>query len=429
MVVTGAAVANRGGEREAGIAPAPRSVRRRRRRIIKVVAVVIGVLAALGLVVYYLATTPLSQPCLRRPLGSAIDPVPVAGRASGRSGPITLALAGDAMLGRGIDARLTRDDQYSPWRGLSRALRGVDAFGMNLECAVTDSEQSLSWKKFRFKLSPGHAADVFRSIPVPAGAARFVTVGNNHVLDFGTAGLTDTLAALDAAGIAHAGAGADATSAWRPAVITTSSGVRIGLLAVADHCGCLRMGRWVAGSDQPGIAYANLSSGRWERLLAAVSTLDPSVDVLVASLHAGPNWLPDGPARWQRDLAAALVDAGADVVWSHSSHHVLPLETIRGRTVIYGPGGLVDDYRRNSGYRNDLGMVVRISLAPDGTQSTEVVPIRIERRRIRVLSRDDPDHAEVMRRAAPPPRRPASRHAARQVRRAPALGGSGEGIR
>lgn len=378
---------------------APRGRRRQFRRALKVVGAVLGVLAALGLVVWYIAVTPMSQPCLSCPDGAEVGPVPVPGRASGRAGPITIALAGDVMLGRGVDARLGREADWTPWRGLSRALRGVDVFGFNLECAVTDSAESLSWKKFRFKMSPAHAARVFGSIPVPAGAQSIASVANNHALDFGRAGLADTLAALDAAGIPHAGAGVDATAAWRPAVLTTRSGVRVGVLAVADHCGCLRMGPWVAGRDQPGIAWANLSAGHTDRLLRAVSALDRAVDVLVISLHSGPNWLPAGPPEWQRELAAALVDAGADVVWSHSAHHVLPLEAIRGRTIIYGPGDLVDDYRRSPEYRNELGMVVRIDVSADGAQTATAVPVRMERRGLRVLPADDPDHAEVLRRA------------------------------
>jgi poly-gamma-glutamate synthesis protein (capsule biosynthesis protein) len=375
--------------------------KRRRRRTVAIIILV--VLAALGGALYYVITTPMSQPCFALPDGAEPRPEPVEGSASGRSGPITLALAGDAMLGRNVDTHLSRSERLNLWRRLARALRGVDIFGFNLECAVTDADQWGTWKKFRFKMLPSNASRALTSFPLPAGAASFASIANNHVLDFGPEGLAGTSIALDQAGIAHAGSGPNATSAWRPAVITTRGGVRVGFLAVADHCGCLQMGQWVAGSQQPGIAYANLSSGRWDALLSAVAALDRAVDVVVVSLHSGPNWYPEGPPDWMHQLAEALVDAGADVIWSHSAHHVLPIEQIRGRHVIYGPGGLMDDYMRDPEYRNELGMVVRLTLSPEGEQTADVVPIRIRGNGPLVLETTDPDFAEVLHRAGQEP--------------------------
>lgn len=302
------------------------------------------------------------------------------------------------MLGRGVDLRLGNRSR-SPWRRLRPALQGVELFGFNLECAITDAPPWGSWKKFRFRLRPAAADRALESFPVPAKASVFASIANNHVLDFGPVGLADTLATLDRAEIAHAGSGADATEAWRPAVITTASGARVGVLAVADHCGCLRMSQWVAGRSQPGLAYLDLSSERWHPLLVAVASLEPAVDLLVVSLHSGPNYLSGDPPGWLRRLARALIEAGADVVWSHSPHQVLPLEQIRGRHVIYGTGGLIDDYNRRPEYRNDLGLILRLTVAPGGRQSAEVVPLRIRTTGPELLDPDDPDHAEVLRRA------------------------------
>jgi poly-gamma-glutamate synthesis protein (capsule biosynthesis protein) len=103
-----------------------------------------------------------------------------------------------------------------------------------------------------------------------------------------------------------------------------------------------------------------------------------------------------------RRLAEALVSAGADVVWNHSAHHVLPLEEIRGRHVIYGTGRLVDDYEENAEYRSDLAMIVKITFSPDETQGVEVVPIRVWSRRPQILDRDDSDYDFVMDRAGLP---------------------------
>ncbi len=371
---------------------------RRKRRLIVVLAV-LALLVILGFGLYREVTSPRSQPCLDLPEGAAPEPFAVEGQPSGRSGPLTLALAGDAMLGRGVDLRLDRRRSGRLWRGLTRALRDVDVFGFNLECAITDAPAWGSWKMFRFRLTSRYTQQVLTSIPMASGTTRFASVANNHILDFGPEGLVDTLGALREAGIAHGGAGENALAAWQPTVITTGTGVRVGFLALADHCGCLQMGQWVAGRTQPGIAWVNLSGGPRESLLTRVAALDSAVDVLVLSIHSGPNYLPDGPPSWMRGLAEALVEAGADVVWSHSPHHVLPLEQIRGRHVIYGTGGLIDDYTQRPEFRNDLGMVVRLAFSPEGEQTAEVVPIRIRPRGPEVLANSDPDYDEVLRRA------------------------------
>ena len=47
-------------------------------------------------------------------------------------------------------------------------------------------------------------------------------LANNHVMDWGHAGLIDTLQTLDAAGIAHAGAGENADEAAAPAVVNVT---------------------------------------------------------------------------------------------------------------------------------------------------------------------------------------------------------------
>ena len=53
-------------------------------------------------------------------------------------------------------------------------------------------------------------------------------------------------------------------------------------------------------------------------------------------------------ARERRDiqaLARELVDCGADIVFGTSPHHLQPIMVYRGKVVIFGSGGYIDDYR------------------------------------------------------------------------------------
>jgi poly-gamma-glutamate capsule biosynthesis protein CapA/YwtB (metallophosphatase superfamily) len=357
--------------------------------------------AVAGLV--FLLSPSMSQLCLFPPSGAKPPPAAVAGQPSGSPGPAVLAFAGDAMLGRRVGQRFAARPGYRPWRDLGPLLEGVDLFALNLECSITASRDRWPHKQYAFRLDPAQAHRALSTLPVPVGAASYASLGNNHALDFGGAGLAESIAQLDALGWQHSGAGADAVEAQRPAIITTATGVRIGVLSAADHCSCRSVGSWVAGDAQPGLWHVDMSWGRWDHLLEAVASLDDQVDLVVLSMHWGINYSEAGPPAWMRRLARALVEAGADIVVGHSAHQVLPVELIDGKHVFYGLGDLMHDYASRPEHDNQLGMVARISVAPDGSQVADLRPFRIDHMQVVPLESGDPDHATVLRRAGWPP--------------------------
>jgi poly-gamma-glutamate capsule biosynthesis protein CapA/YwtB (metallophosphatase superfamily) len=357
-------------------------------------------LLPLGLVLGIWFSSYRSQVCLFPPPGARLDPASSEGEASGRSGPLRIALAGDAMLGRGVHRRFERRPAYAPWALLEPLLSEVDLLALNLECSVTANTERWPHKDFNFRLDPAHAQRALGALPLPSGAARFASLANNHTLDFGAEGLAETMQQLDALSWLHAGAGGDAAQAQRPALYDGPGGVRVGVLAASDHCSCRSMGSWIAGSEQPGLFYApGHAPGA---LIEAVRALDPQVDVLVVSLHWGPNYTERGVPGWMRRRARELVEAGADVIVAHSAHQVLPVEVIEGRHVFYGLGDLMHDYKHRTAYDNDLGMVARIDLEADGSQRVELLPFRIHGGVVRPLDPDDPGYQAVLHRAAWP---------------------------
>ena len=77
-----------------------------------------------------------------------------------------------------------------------------------------------------------------------------MTLANNHVLDFGAEGLADVRAALDAAGVAHAGAGMDRESASAPVFLHCKEQT-VGVLAILQR-----------GTEQPAVRRADDAGGR-----------------------------------------------------------------------------------------------------------------------------------------------------------------------
>lgn len=125
---------------------------------------------------------------------------------------------------------------------------------------------------------------------------------------------------------------------------------------------------WAATARRAGVAYVDTPGGPAARALAErVRAEKRPGDVAVVSVHWGSNWGYGVPSD-RAAFARALVDAGADVVHGHSSHHARPPELYRGKLILHGCGDFVDDYEGIGGYeryRDDLRPLYLAALDPD----------------------------------------------------------------
>ncbi|MBX0323929.1 CapA family protein [Halomicroarcula sp. F13] len=306
-------------------------------------------------------------------LGSADEvsvecPVPV-----DADGAARLGFVGDVMLGRNVDERW-RDDPTGVWDGMADRLDALDGLFLNLECCVSARGDPRPGRTFHFRAHPSWAVPALDS----AGTV-FASLANNHVLDFGPRALTDTLTHLEDAGVPTAGAGPDRASAFEPAHLAVG-GLDVAVVAVTDQSPS-----YAARADAAGAAYAPLRpSDRLTRhwvggALARARERDP--DLLVVSLHWGPNW-ETAPSETQQSFARWLVDRGADVVHGHSAHVIQGVETYRGRPIVYDAGDFVDDYLVKDGLHNDRSFLFEL-VVTDGTLSAlELVPVEITNSRV-----------------------------------------------
>jgi poly-gamma-glutamate synthesis protein (capsule biosynthesis protein) len=211
-----------------------------------------------------------------------------------------------------------------------------------------------------------------------------VSLANNHAMDFGPESLLETIAVLDAAGIAHAGAGRDEEEAWRPARLDVA-GRRVALVAFTDQ-----ERPWAARRGRPGTAACRteLRDARCQRLLAAVRDARRAADVVVVSNHWGGNW-GSRPDPSHPPLARALIESGADVVHGHSPHVLRGVGAHRGRPVLYGCGGFVDDYPLDPRGRHDRSAVWSVDLRPGADPLVRARPITIGDRRATLAKPDE----------------------------------------
>jgi poly-gamma-glutamate synthesis protein (capsule biosynthesis protein) len=249
---------------------------------------------------------------------------------------ITLALAGDTMLGRDVGERLSLrprgDTLFSP--GVRRALTEADVFVLNLECCV--SARGERWpdpfKPFFFRASPC-SAEVLAELGVDC-----VTLANNHALDFGFDALADTRMLLEQTGVRVTGAGANVRQA-REFTLVETEGVRLAVIGVTDH-----PRSYAATEDRPGVAWADLSRGVPDWLRAQVARAADHADVVLVTPHWGPN-LTSRPARHEPCVARRLLESGATLVAGHSAHVFHGV----ARRIVYDMGDFVDDYAVHPG--------------------------------------------------------------------------------
>jgi poly-gamma-glutamate capsule biosynthesis protein CapA/YwtB (metallophosphatase superfamily) len=275
---------------------------------------------------------------------------------------VTVALAGDTMLGRGVARALDRTPPQALVAPEVRAALGqADLVVLNLECCI--SERGRPWdapgKPFFFR-APPRAVELLALLGTDC-----VTLANNHAMDYGFDALADTLNLLAAAGIATVGAGTDLEQARRPTILA-AGGLRVAVLGVTDH-----PADFAAGPDRPGVAFADLARQVPDWLPEAIRAA--GAGVVLVTPHWGPNMTSE-PVGHVRRAAAALVDAGATLVAGHSAH--LP-HGVAG-PVLYDLGDFLDDYRVDPRLRNDLGLLFLVTLDTRGPVRLEALPLKLD---------------------------------------------------
>jgi len=283
---------------------------------------------------------------------------------------VHLVLGGDVMLGRHAGEMIERHGPGYPLGAVAPVMRQADLTLVNLECAITGSSQPWSGapKAFYFGAPP----EAVQSL-LDAGVDG-VSLANNHILDFDTAGLRDTLRILRRHGIGCAGAGADLDEARAPRFFERN-GIKFGLVAFCDH-----QADFAAQGHRPGIAYLDLTDeaaalGQFRASLAHISK--GGADWPILSLHWGPN-KAERPSHYFVRLAHAAIDMGYRILFGHSAHVFQGVELYRGCPILYAAGDLVDDYYVDPLLRNDHQLLFELELSRAALLRLRLYPVLIE---------------------------------------------------
>lgn len=333
---------------------------------------------------------------------------------------LRLFLCGDVMTGRGIDQALPRPVNPVLYESYIRDARSyvdiaeeangpinrpvsfdyiwgealaevdrakVDLRIVNLETAITTSDRHWLGKGVHYRMHPRNVGCL------STAGINACALANNHVMDWGHAGLIDTLQTLDAAGIAHAGAGENADEAAAPAVVNVTSKPRVLLFSIGSTSSGIPAD-WRATNISAGVDLVDdVSEKSATQLATRMRKFQEPGDLLVASIHWGGKWGYDIPPD-EVAFAHRLVEKGVVIVHGHSSHHVKAIEVFKGKLILYGCGDFITDYEGISSYerfRRDLALMYLIELDSQSGQlrSVRLVPMQMRRFRLERSSAAD----------------------------------------
>ena len=156
------------------------------------------------------------------------------------------------------------------------------------------------------------------------------TTASNHTLDQGPAGLTRTLDALDAAGLAHTGSYRSAQESEDPTVLD-AAGARVTVISATYGLN--------TGPPDPAWQVDLVDTERIRRDAARAAEL--GADLVIVALHDGTEYQAEPTAQQRRHAEELLADPAVDLVYGHHAHVVQPLQRLNGKWVAYGLGNMI----------------------------------------------------------------------------------------
>ena len=255
----------------------------------------------------------------------------------------TIIMAGDWAPIRAF-APMIEQDPKAVYGDLLPLLKAADLSVVNLEAPLSDTGEAVCKSGAVFK---GRTCHVKGLTAVPFDG---VTLGNNHMFDFGVAAFRETVQTLEARGIRHTGAGMDLAEAQAP-MILEANGLSVAVVNVSEGEDLTAAGKGpgVVGWDIP-------------RLAATIRAARQTADVVIAVAHCGLEYIPFAPP-YAVQAFKQMAEAGADAVIAHHPHvpqgvffhqGEVPICCSLGNFLFYQP---TDLYWRKLGYMAELGAV------------------------------------------------------------------------
>lgn len=230
-----------------------------------------------------------------------------------------ILIGADVVPTASTEKKFVEQDLAALFGGVTELIKAADRTIVNLECALTDSDNAI--KKF----GPNLKADVRCADALKTLGVTDVALSNNHTFDFGIPGLNDTVKALETAGLPYFGLGENDEDSRKPYFIE-QDGKRIGIINVCEHEYSYALPDRVGAN--PFDPFLTMQDIRAVRKIA---------DYVLVIYHGGKEFCRYPSPRLRR-LCREMVLCGADVVLTQHSHCIGCYEQYEGGHILYGQG-------------------------------------------------------------------------------------------
>ncbi|WP_454190425.1 CapA family protein [Paenibacillus sp. Marseille-Q7038] len=274
---------------------------------------------------------------------------------------ITMHFAGDVQFSGKVEDLLLKKGFDYPYQHLGSLFTDDDLTFINLETPVTTGGVAAQNKSFVYKSSP----KALKSLAV--AGVDVVNLANNHILDQGVKGLTDTLTHLNNNKLSYVGAGLDRKEAYSP-VYYEKNGIKIALLGFTR---VMPEASWRAEAGKPGVADAYNST----EAVKAIKQANKKADLVIVMAHWGQE-RQTTPDENQKNLGYEFIDAGADLVIGGHPHVLQGLESYKGKWIAYSTGNFI--FSRSATAETWKTAIFEATCQKDGNCGIKVLPYHAE---------------------------------------------------
>lgn len=274
---------------------------------------------------------------------------------------VSLIAVGDVSFSRGVERIILKEDNINfPFLEVADYLKSADFVFANLETPIQEG-RNITDAEMIFR-SPLGTEKALKSANI-----KVVSLANNHTMNFGKEGLSNTFSLLEKEGIKYVGAGNNEAEAYSP-VYFQEKRMKFAFLAYTDPS--VIPVNYEAKGERPGNAFLNI-----EKMKEAVAEARKNADFVIVSMHNGTEYV-FYPNKSQQEFARAAIDAGADLIIGHHPHVVQTMEKYKGKYIFYSLGNFVFDQIY---IKTREAVALKIYFKDKEMSKIEVVPILIEK--------------------------------------------------
>lgn len=259
---------------------------------------------------------------------------------------VKILITGDFCPLNRIEGLINSEDYGSIFNNFLPLIKESDIAITNLECPVTESSEKIKKTGPNLKAHPKSAeALVFSGF-------NLVTLANNHIMDYGVAGLDSTMETCSKSGIDYIGVGSNLEEARKP-FYKEIDGIKLAFINFCEN-------EWATTEGQtPGANPLNPVANYYD-----IKEAKANADHVIVIVHGGHEHYSLPSPRMQ-ETYRFFVDAGASAVVSHHTHCFSGFEVYNNAPIFYSLGNFVFDWnnKRNSSW--NIGYAVQLEVASD----------------------------------------------------------------